>query len=125
MDRSVTCLISGSRYTLSKEYFNKKVEEYGDVDSLKKYYVTKKVKSLILRGYSVVEIRNILSVSGDDVCGEVVEIDAIINYHKGKSNITTRKNTSNFSMHRSDSDVVSFINNIKKYDQEKIYSTDR
>jgi hypothetical protein len=47
MDRSLVCLISGKKYIFSKDYFEKKIEEYGGAEQLKKFFVTKKVKSLI------------------------------------------------------------------------------
>ena len=50
MDRTLICLVSGNKYTFSKDYFDKKIKEYGGVEDLKKYFVTKKVKSLIERG---------------------------------------------------------------------------
>ena len=60
-DRKVTCLITGQSVMMGKDYFTKKAQEYGGEDNLKKYYISKKAKSLVRRGYGVNEIRKILS----------------------------------------------------------------
>lgn len=113
MDRTLICIISGNKYTFAKDYFAKKIEEYGSVDSLKKYFVTKKVKSYIERGYSVQEIRNILSVVDDDLPGpDSQDVKDIINYY-GVRKDTTKKAALNFAIHKSDPDVAVLINNIK------------
>ena len=59
--RKIICAVSGKAYTFAKDYFDKKVSEYGDEDSLKKYFITRKVKGYLNKGYSVQEIRNILT----------------------------------------------------------------
>jgi hypothetical protein len=127
MSRSVTCRISGKSFVFATEYFKKRVEEYTDVESLQKYYVTKKVKSLIVRGYSAQEIRNILIVEEDNLIDvDSQEIIDIMIYHGLRNETISKKNSSNFATHKSDPDVSAFINNIKdlNYDQE-IYSANR
>ena len=114
MSRSVTCIISGKSFNFATAYFAKRVEEYTDVESLQRYYVTKKVKSLIIRGYSAQEIRNILNVNDDDLVGvDSQEIKDIIVYHSLRNETISKKNSSNFATYKSDSDVSAFINNIK------------
>lgn len=113
MDRTLICLISGNKYTFAKEYFAKKIEEFGSVDSLKKYFVIKKVKNLIERGYSVQEIRNILNVVDDGLPSpDSQDIKDILNYYSVRKDVTKRT-SSNFATHKSDPDVSVFINNIK------------
>lgn len=115
MDRSVCCIISGNKYIFAKDYFQKRVEEYGDAEALKKYYVTRKVKSLISRGYSVVEIRNILALNIPDlVDAESQEVKDVMEYHVLRRD-TIKTNSFNFATHKSDPDVASFINNIKTF----------
>ena len=62
-DRKVVCLITGQSVMMGKDYFAKKAEEYGGEENLKKYYISKKAKSLVRRGYSVNEIRKILNIT--------------------------------------------------------------
>lgn len=113
---TVQCLISGKSFTFSNEYYAKKVEEYKDEETLKKYFITKKVKSYLERGYSVQEIRNILGVQGDDLPSADAECIAdIVTYYNLLIGSESRKkpSQSNFINHKTDSDVAVFINNIK------------
>jgi uncharacterized protein YfbU (UPF0304 family) len=113
---SVQCLISGKSYVFSNEYYAKKIEEYKDEETLKKYFITKKVRSYLERGYSVQEIRNILGVSGDDLPSSDAQcITDLVSYHALLLGSETRKKPTqtNFINHKTDSDVAVFINNIK------------
>ena len=65
--RKIVCAVSGKAYTFAKDYFDKKISEYGDEDSLKKYFITRKVKGYLNKGYSIQEIRNILNVTDEDL----------------------------------------------------------
>ena len=114
MSKTVNCKISGKSFNFTKDYYNKRVQEYTDVDNLDKYYVTKKVKNLITRGYSAKEIRNILNIVDNDLMDvESQEITDIMIYHGMRNNPNTKRSTTNFATHKSDSDVSVFINNIK------------
>lgn len=114
MSKSITCKISGKRYMFSGAYFDKKVEEYGGIIELRRFFVTKKVKSLIERGYNAKEIRNLLDVNTKGILPvDSQEIIDIINYHKLKNQSTNTKISKNFATHKSDPDVAAFINNIK------------
>lgn len=114
MDRSLVCLISGKKYVFTQEYFDKKVEEYGGVDQLKKYFVTKKVKSLISRSYSAEEIRRILKVEGDKLTPvDSQDIIEIISFHKMKVDASTRRNTNKLPTIKTDPIVAEFINNLQ------------
>ena len=114
MSRSVTCIISGKSFKFATDYFAKRVEEYIDIESLQKYFVTKKVKSLIIRGYSAQEISNILNIDDNDLVDiDSQEVKDIIVYHSIRNETISKKNSSNFATHKSDPDVSAFINNIK------------
>ena len=127
MSKSVTCRISGKSFTFTTENFNKRIEEYTDIETLQKFYVTKKVKSLITRGYNVQEVRNILNIIGDDLLDiNSPEIIDIMVYHGVRSDASASRTSGNFATHKSDHAVSVFINNIKdqNYDKE-IYSANR
>ena len=114
MSRVVSCKISGKSFTFTNEYFNKRIEEYVDVESLEKYYVTRKVKSLIQRGYNAQEIRNILNITSEGLASvDSQEVIGIMNYHNVRNETISKKNSSNFATNKSDHDVSVFINNIK------------
>ena len=113
MGRNVLCLISGNKYIFSEQYYKKKIEEYGDVETLNKYFITKKVKSLLSRGYGVREIRNILNVDVQGLPDDTSQtIKDIVTYHSVKKEASNKKIPS-FIKNKSDNDVAEFINNIK------------
>ncbi len=118
--RKITCLVSGKSYTFSKDYYDKKVVEYGDEDSIKKYFITRRVKTYLNKGYSINDIRNILGVTDEALPDQdSEEIRAMIEYHsirnKGKNKRVS--NTLNFATLKSDPDVTAFINTIAKYEK--------
>lgn len=116
-DRKVMCLITGQTVIMGKDYFTKKAQEYGSEDNLKKYYVSKKARSLIRRGYTVNEIRKILNIVEPNLPNENEQsVKDIISYHStDKQAISTKRlhSAQNFIMSTSDEDVKEFINNIR------------
>lgn len=114
MSRALTCLITGKKYAFNAEYFNKKVESYGDVETLRKYFITRKAKSLIVRGYSVEEIRKILDVEEDELeDADSQKLCDIITYYQHNNSISKRANSVVFD-DKTDKEVTEFINNIKE-----------
>lgn len=114
MDRTLICLISGKKYVFSQDYFDKKAEEYGGAEQLKKFFVTKKVKNLIGRSYSVDEIRRILNVeSASLVPADNQDIVEIMSFHKMKIDSATRRNTNKLPTIKTDPIVAEFINNLQ------------
>lgn len=117
--RSLQCLITGSKYTFSKDYFTKKVNEYDDEESLKRYFITKKAKTYLNKGYSIQEIRNILDVDDTSLPdADSQDVKDLIDFHKIRGVGQRKKitNTLNFATHKSDDAVAEFINNIKDYE---------
>jgi len=117
-DRKVVCLITGQSVMMGKDYFAKKAEEYGSEDNLRKYYISKKAKSLVKRGYTVNEIRKILNVTEPGLLeGDADEVKGVILFHNNdKQSISAKRleSAKNFMMTSSDEDVKAFINNINK-----------
>ena len=118
ISRQVRCPITGQTLILNKEYYNKKIEEYGSEENFLKFYISKKSKQLFNRGYSVAEIRKILNVTEPNLLEpECLSMREVITYHDGgkSTNINRRLESSlNFAMQTSDEDVEKFINNIIK-----------
>lgn len=112
-DRKIVCRITGTTYTFAQEYYKKKIQEYHDDDSLKKYFITRKAKNLLVRGYSVDEIRKILGIDAVDLLpANDPSIIALYDYHKIKQ--PQKKSTLNFNTQKSDHDVSVFINSLRK-----------
>jgi len=118
-DRKVTCLITGQSVMMGKDYFAKKAAEYGGEDNLRKYYISKKAKSLVRRGYGINEIRRILNITEPGLPGEDTDvIRDLVSYHSTeKQSISAKRleSAKNFMMSSSDEDVKQFINNIKNF----------
>jgi hypothetical protein len=116
--KQIKCPITGQITGLGKDYYQKKVEDYGSEENFSKYYVCNKAKKLITRGYNVDEIRKILNVTEQNLLdSKSLEMREIVTFHdKGKSeNLNRRLESSlNFNMQSSDPDVAEFINNIIK-----------
>lgn len=114
--RQVVCPITGQSLILGKDYFLKKIDEYGSEENLKKYYISKKAKKLLLRGYSVDEIRKILTVDESSLPSSTTSsLKEVVDHHsqeKGKGINKRLESNLNFIMQTSDEDVVEFINNI-------------
>lgn len=117
--RKVQCVITGKTYVLTPDYYNKKIQEYSDEETLQKYFLTRKAKTYLERGYSVQEIRNILGVEDTSLPDPNSDsVKDLISYHKIRTNAPAQKmeNTLNFATHKSDTDVAAFINNIRTYE---------
>lgn len=117
--RKVKCQITGKGYSLNSDNYTSKIEEYVDEENLKKFFITKKAKTFLERGYSVQEIRNILNVDAADLFDpESQEMKELIEFHKVKNNTIAKKVASmlNFANHKSDPDVLEFINTIRNYE---------
>ena len=109
-DRKIVCLITGTSYTCAPDYYKKKIEEYGSAENLKQFFVSKKAKNLLSRGYSVLEIRNLIECADNLIAADSPELDALLAYHKVK---TTKKSSHNFSTHTSSPKVIRLIENLK------------
>lgn len=117
--RSIQCLITGSRYNFGKEYFAKKVEEFDGEENLKKFFITKKAKTYLNKGYSIQEIRNILHIDCDKLPdSDSQDIKDLMDFHRIRNSGNRKKVTStyNFATHKSDPSVAEFINTIKDYE---------
>ena len=66
-NRNLICMITGNKYTFAKDYYDKKIEEYKSEESLRKFFITKKAKTYLNKGYSVREIRNMLNVDSSNI----------------------------------------------------------
>ena len=119
--RKITCLITGKSYTYGQDYYDKKVADYVDEANLKKYFITQKAKNYLNKGYSFQEIRNILNVDTDGLPeSDSQQVVELIEFHKVQASQTAKKisNTLNFATHKADTEVSTFINNIRNYEQD-------
>ena len=108
----VKCIVTNKESLFSGDYLRKKIEEYKDVETLEKLYISRDVKTLFKRGYGVMEIRNILNISDDiDIPDETVINLLEEKYRNGSLKVPTiNENLSSFTYNKSDPEVESFIN---------------
>lgn len=62
----ITCKITGKTTVIVRDYYNKKVEEYGSEERFEQLYICKQAKNMLKRGYSVQEIRDALGSTRDE-----------------------------------------------------------
>jgi|TARA_A100000172_G_scaffold58564_1_gene38235 hypothetical protein len=108
----VKCIVTGKESFFSGEYLTKKINEFGDIETLEKLYISRDVKTLFKRGYGVHEVRNILNVTEDTgiPCEETILL--LEDKYKTKSLKlpTFNDNLSSFTYNKSDPEVENFIN---------------
>ena len=108
----VKCIVTNKESLFSGDYLRKKIEEYKDVETLEKLYISRDVKTLFKRGYGVIEIRNILNISDDINIPDETVINLLEEkYKNGSLKVPTiNENLSSFTYNKSDPEVESFIN---------------
>lgn len=81
--RKLKCIITGKTLIATRAYYDRKVAKHGDEDEMHRTYVCKEAKNLLLKGYQVNKIREMLSVDMSSV-GDVPEdvIQNIMNSNK-------------------------------------------
>jgi hypothetical protein len=111
MSHKLSCVITGKTITVSNEYYDKKVIEFGTEDKLNKLYVSRQVKNLLKRGYKVKEIKNLLKIE-DNSLPNVSDsmVKEILRVKDEESN--TYENS---SIKKSDPEVVEYINTLRSY----------
>ena len=107
------CIVTAKESLFSGDYLKKKIQEYGDIETLEKLYISRDVKTLLRRGYGINEIRNILNISDDINLPEKDIIDQLEAKFKvsGLKFPTLNDNLSGFTYNKSDKEVENFINN--------------
>jgi len=104
MSQNITCIITGKTITVSDEYYDKKIKEYGTEENFKNLYTSRQAKSLLKRGYKLKEVRNLLRI--DESIPEVSDkiIKQILSINDDENNSFKYLN-----IKKSDPDVVEYI----------------
>jgi len=107
MSKKLECVVSGKLITVSDEYYNKKVSDFGSEEKLLNCYVSRQVKNLLKRGYNVKEIRELLKIKltteiTDSIIKEILKL-------KDEDSLNVDK----IGIKKSDPEVEEFVKNIK------------
>lgn len=111
MSHKISCIITGKVTTVSNEYYDKKIADFGSEEKFNSLYVSRQAKSLLKRGYKIKEIRNLLKVNLEDL-PEISEskIKEIL-----KANDDDNQNYENLSIKKSDPEVAEYIERLQGY----------
>jgi hypothetical protein len=74
----VTCIITGKTTPLTREYYDKKVIEFGSEQALQQKYICKQAKSMVKRGYSIDEIQDVLGKTAEPMHLDFEQIKQIV-----------------------------------------------
>ena len=113
--RKLACIVTGRTLLATKEYYDRKVQKSGGEERLHNSYICKQAKNLLIKGYTVEKIRDMLNVDSSDLKDVSQEtVTEIINSRRSpfrKVNIfNTSTNLLNF---KTDPDVKKLIENLK------------
>lgn len=114
--RKLKCVVTGKTLTATADYYSRKVEKAGDEDTLHRTYVCKEAKNLLLKGYGVDKIREMLEIDStgldnvtQETVNEILEKADKVMYKR----VNTFNNITNMINTRTDPKVLKLIENIK------------
>lgn len=114
--KKLTCIITGRVLTATNDYYNRKLEKLGSEQKLHETYVCKEAKNLVLKGYSVEKIREMLEVSAENLptvsqqtLSEIIKTTDKQLYRR----VNTFNSVTNMINTRTDPKVLKLIENIK------------
>lgn len=112
MSHKISCIITGKVTTVSNEYYNKKISDFSSEEKFNSLYVSRQAKNLLKRGYKIKEIRNLLKVDSEGL-SEIPEskIKEILKANNDDDN----QNYENFSIKKSDPEVMEYIERLQGY----------
>jgi hypothetical protein len=114
--KKLSCIITGKVLTATNDYYNRKVEKLGSEEKLHETYVCKEAKNLVLKGYSVEKIREMLEIDDEGLpsVSQQTLSDIIKNTDKQLyRRVNTFNSVTNMINTRTDPRVLKLIENIK------------
>lgn len=115
--RRLKCIVTGKVLIATKEYYKRKLDKVGNEKKLLETYICKEAKSLLVKGYTVEKIREMLNVSDPELTDVSTEvINSVINLKPSYKiiNNTTDIPISSIINPQTDPEVKQFIQNIMK-----------
>ena len=114
--RKLKCVVTGKTLQATADYYARKVEKSGDEETLHRTYVCKEAKNMLLKGYGVDKIREMLEIDASamehvtqETVNEIMEKADKTLYKR----VNTFNNITNMINTRTDPKVLKLIENIK------------
>jgi hypothetical protein len=111
MSHKITCIITGKSITVSNEYYDKKVSEFGTEDKFNSSYISRQVKNLLKRGYKVKDVKKLLKIE-DDSLPEISEAKLKTILKMNDDDIPDMESS---SIKKSHPDIVEYIKTLREY----------
>jgi len=110
--RKLKCVITGRVLTATVDYYTKKLEKAGSEEELKRTYICKEAKDLLMKGLDIKDIRQRIGVEQGlpDVDQDI--IDKLIKNEYGLIRNTMVTELTSFTHQETDPAVLKFINNM-------------
>lgn len=113
--RKLTCVVTGRKLLATKDYYERKLKRAESEERLHETYICKEAKDLLIKGYTVDKIREMLNI--DQTGLQDVTQDVISEVLNSRNNSYRRVNifntTSNLLNFRTDPEVTKLIQNLK------------
>lgn len=110
--RKLKCIVTGRVLTATLGYYNKKLEKAGSEEELLNTYICKEAKDMLLKGYSVNDIREKIGVEQNLPEINKSIIDNLIKNEYGLIRNTMFSELTSFTHQETDPEVLAFINNM-------------
>lgn len=78
----IKCNLTGKEMSIYEDYYEKKIIQYGDEETLKKFYIQNKIITLIKSGHSIKNIAELLGFEYDKNKEDYYK--KLIEFHSGK-----------------------------------------
>lgn len=111
MSHKLQCIISGKTLVASKEYYQKKLEKAKSEQHLHATYICKEAKDLLLKGFSVSQIRKQLHVIQPLPEPDASILKEITTNEYGQNRNTVFLNLTGYTYQETDPSVINFLNN--------------
>ena len=115
--RKLTCIVTGRTLMATKEYYSRKVERAGSEEKLDETYICKEAKNMLIKGYTVDKVREMLNVDQTNLQDVSVEVlNHVLQSGKGKTRFKKINNvmsTSSIINSKTDSEVINFIKKLQ------------
>jgi hypothetical protein len=118
--RKLTCIVTGRTLVATRDYYDRKVDRCGSEEELHKTYICKEAKNMLIKGYTVDKVREMLNVDQTNLHDVPVEvINQVLTTGKGKTRFKKINNimsTSSIINSKTDPEVLNFIKVLQEQD---------